>query len=496
MPAHAKPTSIRQKLTYVLIALLVALGGTAWWWFHRPAPAYVVQDPGVYPFQGLSADGKTQKWGFIDADGKVLIPPQWDAVDFSYVLGQSVYCNEGFCGVLKDGKWGFIDINGQLVIPTQFNAIGSFVEGLARVYLGNQVGFIDKKGQYAINPQFSGAGDFHDGLAAVHGDDGWGFINKTGTYVIKPSFQGIDVDGFSGGLAGACRESKCGYIDRSGIFAIRPQFNSVNTFSDGLAGVLLNGKWGYVNQAGKIVINPQFDMATKFSDGLAAVSVSGKQGTINKQGKYVVNPGLYNIQIQSGDLQPVTSVDGVGLITRDGKLVVKPAKAITGIGQIVGKIYYANFNNGLTSPVSLSTGKLLAGPYKGASVYTLAQDIANESSALQSMNLLAASEMNYTNTYTARGFTSSLSALGPAQGVADERHAGYIDADLASGTKDGYQFAISIPEGSSTGGANISYFILAKPAAGHAGRTFCADASGTIHYAVQGGECTTTSPTL
>ena len=50
------------------------------------------------------------------------------------------------------------------MIPNQFDAVGPFIEGLARVHLGNQIGYIDKTGQYVINPQFSGGGDFHGGL--------------------------------------------------------------------------------------------------------------------------------------------------------------------------------------------------------------------------------------------------------------------------------------------------------------------------------------------
>jgi hypothetical protein len=67
---------------------------------------------------------------------------------------------------------------------------------------------------------------------------------------------------------------------------------------------------------------------------------------------------------------------------------------------------------------------------------------------------------------------------------------------MATGTKDGYQFTFSIPAGTSIGGTNFNYFLVAKPAAGHAGRIYCADSSGAIHYAAQGEECTITSPKL
>ena len=495
MPAPARPMSKRQKLIFALVVLLAALGGVAWWWFHRPAPAYKAQDPGIYPFQGLTADGKAIKTGFIDADGKVLIQPQWDNLSEGVILGQIVAFNEGLCGVEKDGKFGYIDTTGNLVIPAQFDTAGPFIEGLAAVKLGNQFGYIDKTGKYAINPQFDQAGNFHDGLAAVHTDDGWGFIDKTGTYVIKPHFQSVSTDGFSDGLVGIC-EGKCGYINRSGIFTIKQQFDTVGTFADGLAAVRIGSKWGYVDTAGKIVINPQFDQATMFSGGLAVVSVSGHVGTIDKRGKFVINPGQFNIQLGPGDLQAVNSSDGMGLISRDGKWVVKPTKALTAIYGVLGKVFYGNVG-GQSAPIAL-TGKILAGPYKGAMLDSLAQDLNNENSAIQSMHLLTGAESSYSNAYPAKGFANSLSELGPPAPSTppDQNHGGYIDATLATGTKDGYDFAVTIPEGTSTGGTNFNYQLLAKPQAGHIGRTFCADASGVVRYAVPGAECNNTSPTL
>jgi len=492
-PVPRLPASPRQKLIYALIALLVVLCGVGWWWMHRPGPAYQVKDPGIYPFQGLSADGSTIKTGFIDADGKVLIQPVWDAYASSIVMGRSVAFSEGLCGVLKDGKWGYIDTGGRLVIPNQFDSVGPFIEGLAEVHLGNQIGFIDKSGQYVINPQFDQAGDFHGGLAAVHEQEGWGFINKTGAYVIKPHFSAADANGFSDGLEAVC-QGKCGYIDRSGTFAIKPQFDSINTFSEGLAAVRVNNKWGFINTAGKIVINPQFDVVTMFSDGLAVVAVSGRQGTINKQGRYVLNPGQYNMQPSEGDLEPVTSGDGVGLISRDGKWVVKPTKAVDMMFPGFGKVFFGRIS-GTIVPISTS-GKVLNGWYKGAMLDSLAQDIDNENSALTSVRVLIGAEAIYTAAFPTRGFTASIGKLGPATGTADENHAGLIDATLAAGIKDGYQFAISIPEGTSTGGTNFNYFLAAKPAAGHAGRAFCADSSGTVRFAVQGQECMVTSPAL
>jgi hypothetical protein len=487
----SKPSSPAKKLTlFVLIVLFAVLTGVSWWWFHRPVPTYQVQDPGIYPFRGVGADGKTTQTGFIDADGNVLIQPAWDKVSGDFVLGRLVIFSEGLCSVFKDGKLGYIDTTGKLVIPVQFDFAGAFLDGLARVKLGNRFGYVDRSGQYAINPQFDNAGDFHSGLAAAHSDEGWGFIDKSGAWVIRPRFKAADIQGFSDGLAAVCL-AKCGYISRSGEFEIGPQFDGgVDTFSEGMARVTIGGKSGYINSAGKIVIGPQFDKASLFSGGLAIVDVAGRQGTISKVGKYVLNPGQYSIQMRDYDVMDVVTSDGNGLLSRDGKWVVKPSKALTSIGAIFGKVFTGTISG---QPVPISTsGKVLAGWYKGSMTESLAQDVENQHSAYESVRIVKSAEVSYASTYPAKGFATSLDKLGPAVAAPDEDHAGLIDTALASGTKDGYQFVVSVP----AGGTDSSYFVIAKPVSGHGGPVFCSDASFPIHFSVQPEECTLTSPVM
>lgn len=57
------------------------------------------------------------KWGYVDAEGKIVIEPQYsDARSFS----------NGYAAVEKDGKWGFIDLQGNIVIEPQFENTKDF----------------------------------------------------------------------------------------------------------------------------------------------------------------------------------------------------------------------------------------------------------------------------------------------------------------------------------------------------------------------------------
>lgn len=70
-------------------------------------------------------------------------------------------------------KWGYIDANGKVVIPARFDECHSFSGGLALVKEGNSVYFIDKKGNKAFEPKwdpgsyFSRISDVRDGYIVV-----------------------------------------------------------------------------------------------------------------------------------------------------------------------------------------------------------------------------------------------------------------------------------------------------------------------------------------
>lgn len=189
------------------------------------------------------------KCGFVDRTGKVVIAPQFEAVDDFHGGLALVYNSER--------KAGYVDKSGKLVIRYQFDLAGSFSDGLAAFSNGESTGFISPKGKYIINPQFDDAASFSDGLAAIEQGDMYGFIDKKGKIVINPQFE--DVGPFSDGLAVVGNGEKYGYIDKDGKYKINPQFDAALPFSGGVAGVCSAGKWGLINKKGEFLVNPQFN---------------------------------------------------------------------------------------------------------------------------------------------------------------------------------------------------------------------------------------------
>ena len=102
---------------------------------------------------------------------------------------------------------------------------------------------------------------------------------------------------------------------------------------------------------------------------------------------------------------------------------------------------------------------------------------ANEASAVGSIRTINTAEVTYASTYPDIGF-AGLASLGGAGGTSGG--AGLIDSVLASGTKSGYSFTVSVAAGS----PSTLYIVNGDPVVfGQTGqRSFFSDQSGVIRY--------------
>ena len=111
---------------------------------------------------------------------------------------------------------------------------------------------------------------------------------------------------------------------------------------------------------------------------------------------------------------------------------------------------------------------------------------ANEASAVQTIRTFSTGETAYAQTYPSVGYTCTLTDLGPpASGApATQTAAGVIDDVVASGHKQGYDFALSNCSGTPVS----TYSSQAAPATvgGSGIRAFCSDGSGVIKQASDG----------
>ncbi len=96
--------------------------------------------------------------------------------------------HDGLSRWLVGKKYGFIDRNGKTVIPPQFDLTYGFSDGLAAVQIDKKWGYIETTGKMMIAPQeFWNVKPFHNGLPQAQTKDGGvGYIDRSGKYVWGP----------------------------------------------------------------------------------------------------------------------------------------------------------------------------------------------------------------------------------------------------------------------------------------------------------------------
>lgn len=296
--------------------------------------------------EGLARVKLGEKWGYIDAEGEMVIAPTFDfAREFS----------SGRAAVRQGDRWGYLDARGKLAITPQFDSAWDFEDDRAVVELGGQRGLIDSEGVYIVRPQYSTVRSMGEGLLAVVDSQGaWALMSSHGEVVVPPRFESLGsflppynacffcsifdresmMSGFINGSALAMQDEKWGLINTRGEYRVMPryddlwpmregralfrrgdlmgfvddrgeevieaQFESFDShqidaeepsFSNGLAPVLMGGRWGFVDLSGNLAINPQFDLVLHgFHGELAAVVLGGDYGYIDQQGHFVFGP--------------------------------------------------------------------------------------------------------------------------------------------------------------------------------------------------------------
>jgi len=122
---------------------------------------------------------------------------------------------------------------------------------------------------------------------------------------------------------------------------------------------------------------------------------------------------------------------------------------------------------------------------------------ANETSAINSVQVISKAELQYESSFPTNGYACSLSALGgdPASGAPSATSSQILQGDLTSGYKSGYLFTIGNCTKVTINGADryTGFQVTAVPeTVGKTGdRGFCSDQFGTIKFDPAGGtNCT------
>ena len=143
-------------------------------------------------FEEKTVIEKEGKCGFINRNGKVVIPFAFDFVD-NFV--------DDFARVKKDGKWSIFDLSGKQIVPLIYDFVGEFINGLAAIKKDDKWGFIDTSGKEISPPIFESVGNFgqksredklkdflYEKALVKMNDDIFFYINTKGEWIMSDEY--------------------------------------------------------------------------------------------------------------------------------------------------------------------------------------------------------------------------------------------------------------------------------------------------------------------
>jgi hypothetical protein len=269
------------------------------------------------------------KWGFINLDGKEVIPLIYDYI---YNIG------EGLVGAKKDGKFGYIDTLNQTKIPFIYDAASVFYDGASIVSLDKKYGLIDKKGNAIIPFQYKKLyRDDSTGWYRADQNGKWGMIDKAGNVRVQFIYDFIkDFDEVNKGYAIVVKNEKFGLIDKTGKLIIKTEYDRLFKAKDGYCNVRLNEKTGVVElSSGKLIIDTKYDGIGNISEGIFLVKKFGMYaelyglvdetyGYVNLNSKEITKIEYKKAVDFSNGMAAVKKNDKWGFINTSGKEVIKP----------------------------------------------------------------------------------------------------------------------------------------------------------------------------
>jgi WG containing repeat len=174
------------------------------------------------------------------------------------------FANIGTASGGYDWRYGFINIQGKVVVPPIYKEASKFSSGLAWVMTAHGAAYIDTQGRVALqlSPQWVDAHDFHHGLALVRGKGymigthpmssigpmrvapPWSVIDKTGRIVMGYDPR-KDTSPATGGYIAPAIDILSDFIDGKAVF--RRSLSSGDRFSNEL---------GLIDTQGRVVQEP------------------------------------------------------------------------------------------------------------------------------------------------------------------------------------------------------------------------------------------------
>lgn len=197
-----------------------------------------------------------KKWGLINADGKIVLSPVYDAIGEFKRFGYAVMQREGRVGLLGDG--------GRELAPPQYDDIKVLDSTLIAVMDRNQWMVIDLFGNIILEKGYQRVEVWNGFYLAYMQGGKWGLSDKYGNKLAEPVYDNIQSE--DGQFFITTRAGRLGLLSATGREILPNEAEEIRFFSDSLFFYRSANLWGAIDFYGIRVIPVEYRAFSRISE--------------------------------------------------------------------------------------------------------------------------------------------------------------------------------------------------------------------------------------
>jgi len=239
------------------------------------------------------------KWGLVNKQGQILIPPKYDQVKAFY---------DHFVIVLNKNKWGILNTNGEVILPMQYNYIERILEHPAyqpskwfKAKKGNQLFIVDSIGSI-IPSEFESIRSHINGRFIVKNKGEFTLANILSKKTASFHFDEIVDIRNPGPIPEEAlmikKKSHWTLIDFQGNHRLQTLPDTIVRLNNHLYVSHLQKKRGLIYKNGKEIITPQFDSIYTVREGFILADKGDKVALFGPKGQKILASVHDEIEIE------------------------------------------------------------------------------------------------------------------------------------------------------------------------------------------------------
>jgi hypothetical protein len=161
--------------------------------------------------------------------------------------------SEGYFLIKKADRFGFVDANGKLRIANRYDSAQCFSEGIAPVMINKKWGFIDLNERLVIQPYYSWVSPVQSGLIIFQLNGKYGLLSVTGAEILGATYDSIERTSFGNHIL-KHTNGMYGFADAKGVQRLSANFQRIEDMGAGILRITQDGVVGLFDYTGKTTI--------------------------------------------------------------------------------------------------------------------------------------------------------------------------------------------------------------------------------------------------